>query len=336
MKKQILRLKSAEGVARFKKGDFLYGVRNSQILTSDNHWTTTNYITALPGNPAVQTDIKCLHVSDSGAIFASLPRNSYSGSALPGRLYRIKDGKSTAVLDFAVAGAYASYWSIASFGSKIIVGEYGTKSAVNPSDNARRVYLSTDDGATFTQIWIADAAVGVHIHAVGIDPYTEDVWICHGDDVRRIIKIPSPYTTPETISILDQPTSIAFTPDYVLFGQDYYRANGILRYKKADGVLDQVLSLVAPYSWPSWDNIHYDKTSQTAWFATVLTGTPNSASKWAIWTSTAPFSNWVKVYEADRTSGVMGVQRILGINRGELLLTVQTDDLKDRTASLSI
>ena len=73
-------------------------------------------------------------------------------------------------------------WSVDSHGPLVLLAEYGPK--VGPAQMARYLYLSRDDGETWSTIFDhADTSTGVgaHLHGVAYDPYWNAIWLAAGD-----------------------------------------------------------------------------------------------------------------------------------------------------------
>jgi hypothetical protein len=139
------------------------------------------------------------------------------------------------VLDFTKGRAVT--FSVSAMGNKIAVAEYGNKLATDGT-NARKVYLSEDDGLTFREIYDTGGVYGSHPHKVIFDTFTSDLWISQGDDENaKMYKLSSPYNSPVLISSEHQPTSAVLHKDYILFGQDN-PTYGVLRYNRTTGIID--------------------------------------------------------------------------------------------------
>lgn len=87
--------------------------------------------------------------------------------------------------------SYVGLWQnlFVSDDNKIIIGEYGSKGPTVASD---RVFVSDDDGQTWTQVLSLTSDLGypvgsLHIHCVYIDPYTGHWWLCTGDTPKGSI-----------------------------------------------------------------------------------------------------------------------------------------------------
>lgn len=283
----------------------IYGACGTSVVYSDDNWATTKRLAD------VGRIISMVYVTSEGTVIA--------GTVIPGEVYRISPtGVVTKVLTLH-SGSYIERWSINGYGTKVVVGEYGQKAAANPADNARRVYLSVDDGQTFTQVFEIPAVAGVHVHAVGIDPHTDQIWVCHGDNIHGVYRLDSPDWTPTQVSDVQQPTSvIALHQDYVLFGSDYSEfPNGVWRYTKATGVFERVLALDAQHDMPFFAS-GYDPGTQTAYFGSA---NMNDAIPYvSIYAAQPPFDTWEIVDEVDNGAVGDGYMSIMSVADGRSLL----------------
>lgn len=281
----------------------VFGSVGSCIIYSDDKWTTARLL------------------ADIGRVITVLYRTSAGtlicGTGYPGQVFRItSNGRVTKVLDLPVGEC--AIWSINGAGTKVVVGEYGQKNAADPANNARRVFLSEDDGQTFTEIFAISAVNGVHVHAVAFDPYTNQIWVSHGDDQHGIYRLDPPSWIATQISSVQQPTSIiALHQDYVLFGSDYGELpNGIFRYTKASGVFERVFSLDSQHDQPFFA-CGYDTETQTAYFGTATMNT--NIPYLSLWKSTPPFTSWIKIEELDRGVANNGYKSIIGLGNSVLI-----------------
>jgi hypothetical protein len=86
----------------------------------------------------------------------------------------------TKVLD--AAGGASSYfdgsWGMSCYGSICAVSEYGLG---HTGDKSRYAYLSTDSGATWTQIFDIGTVEELHVHGIAYDPWWDALWLATGD-----------------------------------------------------------------------------------------------------------------------------------------------------------
>ncbi len=126
-------------------------------------------------------------------------------------------------------------WGFGGGGQVYAVSEYDSKAPGSRSAN-QRAWITTDSGATWTQIY--DHGNGSlstrHIHGVAADPYRPGtVWLTLGDYTgdatgdRRIRVSRNNGATWADVTTIHQPTPIMCFPDCVAFGTDN-APNGVL------------------------------------------------------------------------------------------------------------
>ena len=165
--------------------------------------------------------------------------------------------------------AVAPAWSVSA--GRIVVNEYGahTKSSesTTPAQAAIRAWMSTDDGATWTQIFdlrdqypgLTYANINFHIHAIAYDPWDDRVFITTGDggngdggycavfycDAEKLptaptwVPVPSMRSTSalaQVIAIIPTPTGVLFSPDSGSLGVWRLPRRGYRRYGTASAV----------------------------------------------------------------------------------------------------
>jgi len=121
--------------------------------------------------------INGLHHMPGGALVVATDADTWSAD-LPCRIYLSDDGGQTFREILEIPGGTALGWSLASDkAGNLFVGEYGPLSA----GVANRLWRSGDLGHSWEVIFEAPERDGVHIHRVAVDPYTQDLWVTHGD-----------------------------------------------------------------------------------------------------------------------------------------------------------
>lgn len=98
-------------------------------------------------------------------------------------------------LDFDNANIHADHWSWANDGSsKVWVAEYEDKSFTDGDDAATKIYLTTDQGVSWTEVFDLADYLGeieeIHIHAIVWNPVTQALYIANGDATSGIYKLP--------------------------------------------------------------------------------------------------------------------------------------------------
>lgn len=152
----------------------------------------------------------------------------------------------TKVLTCTSNDTYASGdWLMWGYGSVLMVGEYGAKTA---GANARGVYVSLDDGVTWTMVYNW-AGSGKHVHGCAYDKYADMLWVCMGDNSQgyaystdwraKVANGQQPtwveHITNETTGQSDavQPVGIYPMRDRVIMGTDDTK-NGLYRIERTN------------------------------------------------------------------------------------------------------
>lgn len=205
-----------------KDGSTIYIGRNSYKLrkSSDDMQTITDI-------GEFEPDVCGVRDLDNGELLVS----TINLGDVPGALWLSSENQTvwTKVLEASSKNArFANEWGMSVYGNIIVVSEYGSK---NAPDNARKVYLSTDYGLTWSEILDIGEVTGLHTHGCAYDPYYNRIWVSTGDDTSLIMYSDDMGATWVTVSEKYQVTAIHPMPDCVLFGSDA-SPNGILRYTR--------------------------------------------------------------------------------------------------------
>lgn len=78
----------------------------------------------------------------------------------------------------SATGNYFAVWGIHVYGPRVLLAEYGLKDGVN---SARYVYMSTDDGDTWSTVLDIGNTSGRHLHGVAWDRWWNRIWVTLGD-----------------------------------------------------------------------------------------------------------------------------------------------------------
>lgn len=269
------------------------------------------------------TPIRNVHILESGAVLFG-EKN----------IYRIDEITGDISLVFTYPdGCYMEIFSISSSGKNVVLADYGARGV------ARKVYLSSDDGKTFTQIFEIPYDANHHVHVAHYDKYTDQIWVTHGDDEGSSIYVADPPYNTFTSIHADQPTAIACTPSYVLFGKDYNPysplggENGVIRYNRITGVFDRVLTLTkttdADYDQATF-SMFYDPEKDTVYMATNNRSTaPADTTRFGVWRSKGePYEVWEQIADLNYAQGYRGFLKIAGIYKNILYAWAQDNDFK--------
>lgn len=281
--------------ASFPDGSIIGGgsrenLNGQHVVTSNDNWLTTTTKFVMPTGAGL---ISCMHVVSSTVVLI--------GTSV-GKIYRTVSPFTsvTEVLQMAGTSAWPRSWSFTSKGNLVFVGEYGSKS-IGATQNGRRVYKSSDGGATWTQNFISPHTNGQHLHKLLIDPYTDDLFVCHGDGspYTGITKLSPPNYDVGTVIVNDiQPTGGLVFQDFMLWVQDS-GVGGIYKHFKGDNSKILVLDL---RSFPQYDDtgfngLIYDAANQTAYYGTHPSVT--ASKDVSLFKSVFPFDSWEFIGKID-------------------------------------
>lgn len=164
--------------------------------------------------------------------------------SLLGELKRSTDNGSTfsTVLTFSNT-TYQAPWSYGSYGNKVVVGQYGPRSVIGES---RSVWLSEDNGVAWNIIYSTNNThAGSHIHKVGIDK-NGVIYVTHGDSYKDTLRsIDNGYTW-DHFGITDQFTSMAFSDNSILLGND-----PVAQFIETNDTSSKILTNL-PYPWTNY------------------------------------------------------------------------------------
>lgn len=183
--------------------------------------------------------IQGLHVMPEGTIILSTDVDRWSPTT-PNTIYRSQNaGKSFEIIK-TINGGCALSWSMASDANgNLFLGEYGPR-GVGFSKN---VWKSLDNGDSWHLIFRAPNVDGVHIHRVAVDPFTNFLWITHGDQAHSgyhgIYRSEDHGMTWARVRD-SQATAVAFTKEAIYWGEDTYRGV-VTRYERLTQQFETVL-----------------------------------------------------------------------------------------------
>ena len=191
-------------------------------------------------------------------------------------LYRSTDDGATWTSVLTLTGSSDSYSALCEDDQgNLYVGAYGTGASGSAlSVNSRKLYKSTDHGATWVDISAnmpgGSAAINRHIHGVWWDNYRKLLYVTHGDAGATSV----PYVSDDrgaTFSAITgaaQCTAMVATPTHVIYGSDTSGDRRIYRVACTDKASLIANSKTVCYDWVA-DGVLADYTSTTngfAWF----------------------------------------------------------------------
>lgn len=209
-------------------------------------WRTTDYWATDTVLRTFDLPVRGVRQLDSGELLVALQGDSSN----KGEVWRTTGytranptaATWTKVLTCTSNDTYASGdWLMWGYGSVLMVAEYGAKTA---GANARGVYVSLNDGVTWTMVYNW-AGTGRHVHGCAYDKYADMLWACFGDtdqgyaystDWRaKVAAGQSPTWTENITSTVGgvQPVGIYPLRDRIVMGTDDV-ANGLYRIERTN------------------------------------------------------------------------------------------------------
>ncbi len=159
--------------------------------------------------------VNAIHVMKNGTIFVATDDNWWDPEK-PCTIYRSLNSGETFEIVKIIEKSSVLWWSIASDKKgNLFIGEYGPKK----KNLSKNVWKSTNNGDTWSIIFRAPNIDGTHIHRVAVDPFTDFLWITHGDREDGIYVSSDGGLTWEKRRD-SQATSVAFTENAIYWGED--------------------------------------------------------------------------------------------------------------------
>lgn len=181
--------------------------------------------------------IQGLHFLANGYLLVSTDRDRWN-PVTPCRIYRSTDQGLSFQLVKTLRASCALWWSFASDSqNNIYLGEYGPRER----GRSKRVWKSTDLGKTWKVVLVAPDVDGLHIHRVAVDPHTGEVWVTTGDGPHGATYVSKDEGRRWRWVRFAQPTSVVFTADAILWGEDTYEG-AVTRYDRETGIFEKTLS----------------------------------------------------------------------------------------------
>ena len=252
-----------------------------RLVNSLDGWQSVTPLAFLPKGAGSITGMYC--ISDDIILIATIN----------GLIYRSVSpfDSLTLVLKMTTVGAYARNWSFTGSedGSLVFIGEYGFKDS---SNNARRIYMSTNLGETFTEVAYIPQSTGSHVHKILYDNFTDILWVSNGDLVtnRRLSKLSPPnYDNLQIINTTIQPTDGLVFNDFLLWCQDS-TPFGLYKQNKSDNSLELIFNISSLF--PEYADTAYYMAYDGQYL--YFTTTPDSSDiiPSAIFMSVYPFTDW--------------------------------------------
>lgn len=194
--------------------------------------------------------VQGIHFTNNGTLFVSTDADRWN-SQKPCRLYRSTDGGRSFVLIRTLRESCALWWSMAHDSrDNFYVGEYGPRGP----GQSKRVWKTADYGRSWKLVFQAPDHSGLHIHRVAVDPYTDDVWVTHGDGAFQGMYHSQDQGVTWVKVREAQPTAVAFTRNAIYWGEDTSEGR-VTCYDRLTQLFTTVLdaSLLGPYGGSVYD-----------------------------------------------------------------------------------
>lgn len=302
-----------------KYGTTIYGGSiNGEFIRYDGEWGgISKAVYQLPS----RSQISSVHFVNKGIAIIG----NYDGE-----IYRSEPPYKTftKVLDFIGTGAWSLSWSLAFYGDRIFISEYGLK-GTDPDANGRHVYMSTDNGLTWVNCWTNPYEQYSHIHKLLYDTTDDCLYVATGDGApytNLYMLSPPNYDTGVVVKDI-QPTGGLCFDNYNLWAQDNAPC-GIIKQLKPSGEFEWSLEFA---DYPELNDTIFDALKSyvhnNATFAYCATYPSVSANKYKVgfFKGKAPFDkkDWKLVatldeFTNDGTTSV-GVRHFMYVTEDEAL-----------------
>lgn len=252
------------------ENDVVYYERNGNVYQTEDGETETRIVILSDLDPLANRASWICKTHKGGKFVLSTRSNAANSD---GQIWSADslDGPWTKKLDvheieglgnshFRISNCWHHYDGIQDF---IFVATYGQYDSVTNPLPCNHVYMSLDEGETFTKILelpIVRETVNNHIHAITYNPWDGWLWVVHGDGDNRGIMYT--YNLGEdwvAVSSGDlgkggwQPTSVVPLISQTAFGTDNPISNGVLAYYRPETTEVEKVGYVH-------QQLHYDGT----------------------------------------------------------------------------
>lgn len=254
-----------------------------------------------------------------------------------GTIWRWNGQNMTQVMDHTVmvAGASATSFSWSEVNGRIFVGEYRSSMSTN---NARRIWLSDDDGLTWTRIYgpasdsTSGNVTGQHEHAI-VGCIVDGIYkcyVCFGDDTAKAMYCLTDNGTSTwdvtqiTLRTVIQPTGGLWIPERnsIVWGTDGATSVGLVEMNLDTHVFSYAIHLDVPLAGSDTYEELYNFLSVRKFNGVYFAAATHSSGNYkhtGIWTSPDSL-NWTRfITIPDLTS--TGEIRIAGISNRNILWT---------------
>ena len=222
-------------------GQTIYGNIGIVVLRSTDEWNTTEEVTRLPvgNNVSGVRDLEdgeliiTTHFNTEDNIVSRVYKTiGYEGKNLNCDVKLVLEAKNISTL-------FNNHWGLDVYKNIVLLSDYGGKGV----NGAKNVYLSTDYGDTFTEIFDLQTEIiegrppateTAHIHTVKYDPFYDRIWLCVGDRPNTATYYSDDLGETWTYVVgsdIVQFTGIQIFEDAVIFGSDS-PPNGVYSYKR--------------------------------------------------------------------------------------------------------
>ncbi len=198
--------------------------------------------------------IEGIHITPKNTILVSISNDRWSKDAKC-EIHRSIDGGKTFTKVLDVTSGAVTNWNFTSDNDGyIFVSEYGYKNLPN---NARKIYRSKDNGASFQVVYNPAEKNMSHNHVIQIDKNNKNIiYQSIGDKYKEIIVSKDRGNTWSRLIYDYNPTSMLQIDNYVLIGLDNHPKTGIVKIDKATNTPQFVFSPEKPIKGSIYDMLY--------------------------------------------------------------------------------
>lgn len=195
--------------------------------------------------------INSFHITEGGVLLAGIGKG---GDPSGGVWRQVSNDSWVKVLEFEAPNAAPGVYSWAELNGRVFVGEYGLK---NTPDNPRRVYMSEDDGQSWTKIHEPPNVDNQHLHHLVACVVNGQfrLYLSYGDGApSAIFYLTDPNdggdiwpATEVTLTLAMQPTGGVWIPELnaIIWGSDGGMEKGLIKHN----LLDDSMEIVIRQNW---------------------------------------------------------------------------------------
>ena len=163
------------------------------------------------------------HITSNNVFIISTDNNHWNEN-VPCNIYASKSGGKKFARIKTINGGCPVWMSISSDQDYIYIGEYGPKDPYL----SKNVWKYDPDTGKWDTVFQAPLESEAHIHRVGVDPYTNYLWVTVGDTRKNRGAFLSRDQGKSWVEVLDtQATGVAFSAEKIYWGEDKKDYGGV-------------------------------------------------------------------------------------------------------------